>query len=326
MADTHNWAFPKNLQPNPDDVDFDLDAGLNSVVLLRAEIPEQAFTASILGTERAGYGVVIRDDGLILTIGYLITEAASIWLTTNQGVVVAGHPLAFDQATGFGLVLPLGRHGARAMERGSAAMVDVGDDVIVVGQGGRAHALKARLVARREFAGYWEYVLDEALFTAPAHPQWGGTALVGTDGRLLGIGSLLVQDRESLGGEAEEGNMFVPIDLLEPILDDLLKLGRCGGPPRPWLGLYAAEVQGQVVISGVADHGPAACAGVRAGDVVLELAGEQVFGTADLFRKLWRLGPAGVAVPLTLARKNEQVRLLARSVDRNDLFAKPRLH
>ena len=120
--------------------------------------------------------------------------------------------------------------------------------------------------------------------------------------------------------------MFVPIDLLEPILDDLLKLGRRAGPPRPWLGLYAAEVQGQVVISGVADGGPAARAGVRAGDVVLELAGERVFGTADLFRKLWRLGPAGVAVPLTLARKNEHVRVLARSVDRNDLFAKPRLH
>jgi len=326
MAESRNWAFTKNLQPSPEDVDFDLDAGLDSVVLLRAEIPEQAFTASILGTERAGYGVVIRDDGLILTIGYLITEAASLWLTTNQGMVVAGHPLAFDQATGFGLVLPLGRLGAPAMERGSAATVDVGDDVIVIGQGGRAHALKARLVARREFAGYWEYLLDEALFTAPAHPQWGGTALVGADGRLLGIGSLLVQDRESLGGEAEQGNMFVPIDLLEPILDDLLKLGRRAGPPRPWLGLYAAQVQGQAVISGVADGGPAARAGVCAGDVVLELAGERVFGTADLYRKLWRLGPAGVAVPLTLARKGEHVRLLARSVDRNDLFAKPRLH
>jgi len=326
MAESRNWAFSRNLQPSPEDVDFDLDAGLDSVVLLRAEIPGQAFTASILGTERVGYGVVIRDDGLILTIGYLITEAASLWLTTNQGVVVAGHPLAFDQVTGFGLVLPLGRLGAPAMERGSAAAVDVGDDVIVIGQGGRAHALKARLVARREFAGYWEYLLDEALFTAPAHPQWGGTALVGADGRLLGIGSLLVQDRESLGGEAEQGNMFVPIDLLEPILDDLLKLGRRAGPPRPWLGLYAAEVQGQVVISGVADGGPAARAGVRAGDVVLELAGERVVGTADLFRKLWRLGPAGVAVPLTLARKGEHVRLLAGSVDRNDLFAKPRLH
>jgi S1-C subfamily serine protease len=325
MADSSNWAFPQSLQPKPEDVGFDLDAALDSVVLLRAEIPDEAFTASILGTERAGYGVVIREDGLILTIGYLITEATSIWLTTNQGVVVAGHPLAFDQATGFGLVLPLGRLGAPVLERGSAASVEVGDEVIVVGQGGRAHALTARLVARREFAGYWEYLLDEALFTAPAHPQWGGAALVGADGRLLGIGSLLVQERESLGGEATQGNMFVPIDLLEPILDDLLKLGRPAGPPRPWLGLYTAEVQGQVVISGVADGGPAARAGVRAGDVVIKLAGARVTGSADLYRRLWGLGPAGVEIPLTLSRNGAPVHAQVRSVDRNDLLKKPSL-
>ncbi|OFZ87017.1 MAG: signal protein PDZ [Betaproteobacteria bacterium RBG_16_64_18] len=326
MAESRNWAFPQNLQPRPEEVDFDLDAALDSVVLLRAEIPETAFTAPILGTERAGYGVVIREDGLILTIGYLITEAASVWLTSNNGVAVAGHPLAFDQATGFGLVLPLGRLGAPAIECGSAATVDVGDEVIVIGQGGRAHALKARLVARREFAGYWEYLLEDALYTAPAHPQWGGTALVGADGRLLGIGSLLVQDREALGGEAGQGNMFVPIDLLEPILDELLKFGRRAGPPRPWLGLYVAEVQGQLVVSGVAEGGPAARAGLRKGDVVVELAGARVSGAADLYRRLWRLGPAGVEVPLTLARNGEQVRALARSVDRNDLFTKPKLH
>lgn len=326
MAESRNWGFPPNLQPKSQDVDFDLESVLDSVVLLRAEIPEEAFTAPILGVERTGYGAVIRDDGLILTIGYLITEAASIWITTNRGVVVAGHPVAFDQETGFGLVQPLGRLGVPALERGSAATLEVGDDVIVIGQGGRAHALKARLVARREFAGYWEYMLEDALFTAPAHPQWGGTALVGTDGRLLGIGSLLVQERESLGGEAEQGNMFVPIDLLEPILDDLLKRGCRAGPPRPWLGLYTAEVQGQLMINEVAVGGPAARAGVRKGDVVLELAGERVSGIADLYRRLWHLGPAGVAVPLTLARKGEQEQLVVRSVDRNDLFAKPKLH
>ncbi|MGB7543262.1 MAG: S1C family serine protease [Burkholderiales bacterium] len=326
MAETSNWAFPPNLQPKPAEVRFDLEAALDSVVLLRAGIPEEAFTASILGTERTGYGVAIREDGLVLTIGYLITEAASIWLTTNSGAVVAGHPLAYDQTTGFGLVLPLGRLGVPALERGSAASSAVGDDVIVIGHGGRAHALKAKLVAKREFAGYWEYVLDEALFTSPAHPQWGGAALVGGDGRLLGIGSLLVQEREALGGEAEQGNMFVPIDLLEPILDDMLKFGRPAGPPRPWLGLYAAEVQGHLLISGLAGSGPAARAGVQAGDAVIEVAGERVSGLADLFRKLWRLGPAGVEVPLTLARKGALTRVRVRSADRNELLWKPQLH
>src|SRR5689334_22679927 len=226
------WAFPVEMRPRPEEWRFDLQKALDSVVGLRAEIPEDAFTAQILGTERAGNGVVIREDGLVLTIGYLITEASAIWLTTNRGAAVAGHPLAYDQATGFGLVQPLGRLDARPLARGSAAACRVGDEVIVAGHGGLAHALKARIIAKREFAGYWEYVLEEALFTAPAHPQWGGAALVGPDGRLLGIGSLLVQ--ESAAGKAVDGNMFVPIDLLAPILSDLLTLGRAARPPRAW--------------------------------------------------------------------------------------------
>ena len=228
MAAAGNWAFPDALQPDPARTAFELDAALDAVVLLRAEIPADAFTAPILGTERAGNGVVIGADGLVLTIGYLITEASSIWLTTNRGSVVQGHALAYDQATGFGLVMPLGQLGVRPLARGSASSVATGDTVIVIGQGGREHSLNAKIVAKREFAGYWEYVLDEALFTAPAHPQWGGAALVGADGRLLGIGSLLVQ--EAVGGKAVDGNMFVPIDLLEPILKDMLSTGCSAGP------------------------------------------------------------------------------------------------
>lgn len=325
MAGTVNWAFPADLQPKEDDLEFDLEPVLDAVVLMRAEIPEDAFTAPILGTERSGYGIVIREDGLLLTVGYVITEASSIWLTSNRGKVVAGYPLAYDQVTGFGLVLPLGPLGVSPIERGSAASVAVGEEVYVVGHGGRSHALKANVVARREFAGYWEYLLDNAMFTVPPHPQWAGAALVGSDGKLIGVGSLLVQDRDSLGGQADQGNMFIPIDALEPVLDDLLKLGRPAGAPRPWLGVYVGEVQGQLVVSGVAEKGPAAKAGVRAGDVVVELAGERVVSAADLFRKLWRLGAAGVNVPLTLSRKGETVHVQARSVDRSDLLKKPML-
>ncbi|HZP91937.1 MAG TPA: S1C family serine protease [Burkholderiales bacterium] len=324
MAESSNWSFPENVQPNPADVRFDLDAVLDAVVMLRAEIPEDAFTASILGTERVGNGVAIRTDGLVLTIGYLIAEAQTIWLTTNSGTAVPAYPLAYDQASGFGLVQPLGRLDVPVLERGSAASCAVGDDVIMIGHGGRAHALKAKVIAKREFAGYWEYVLDEAVFTAPAHPQWGGAALVGGDGRLLGIGSLLVE--ETVQGQTIQGNMVVPIDPLEPIFDDMLAMGRANRTPRPWLGMYTTEANGQLTVAGLADGGPAELAGVRQGDLVLEVAGERVTKLADLFRKVWRLGPAGTEIPLTLAREGELLRVQLRSADRSDFLKKPSLH
>jgi len=324
MAESSDWAFPAELQPNPEQVRFDLEAALNAVVLVRAEIPQDAFTASILGTERVGNGVVIRVDGLVLTIGYLITEAQTIWLTTTGGNAVPGHSLAYDQVTGFGLIQPLGRLGVPALQRGSATACAVGDNVTVIGHGGRSHALRAKIIAKREFAGYWEYVLDEALFTAPAHPQWGGAALVGEDGRLLGVGSLLVQ--EALGGETVQGNMIVPIDPIEPILGDMLTMGRANRPARPWLGMYTTDASGQLVVGGLADSGPADRAGVRTGDLVLEVAGERASTLADLFRKVWRLGSAGVEVPLTLGREGALVRVRVRSADRNDFLKKPQLH
>ena len=324
MADTGNWAFPPEMQPDPAEARFDLHAALDCLVLLRAEVPEDAFTAGILGTERVGNGVVIRDDGLVLTIGYLITEATTLWLTTNKGTAVAGHPLAYDQATGFGLVQPLGPLGVRALARGTAASCRAGDDAIVASHGGRNHALKSKIIAKREFAGYWEYLLDEALFTAPAHPHWSGAALIGSDGRLLGIGSLMVQ--EELGERSVQGNMFVPIDLLEPILDDMAKLGRASRPPRPWLGLYATEIKGHVVVSGVAPGGPAERAGLMPGDIVMEIADQRVASLADLFRHIWGSGTAGTEVALTLAREGAVSRVRVSSVDRQDLLRKPQLH
>jgi len=324
MADLSNWAFPPEMQPNPEQARFDLDAAFDSMVLLRTAVPEDAFTAGILGTERIGNGVVIRDDGLVLTIGYLITEATTIWLNTNKGAAIAGHAVAYDQPTGFGLVQPLGELDAPVLTRGTTASCHVGDDVVVAGHGGRKHALKAKLIAKREFAGYWEYVLDEALFTAPAHPHWSGAALINSEGRLLGVGSLMVQEESA--GRTVQGNMIVPIDLLEPILEDMLKLGRARRPARPWLGLYATEVKGHVVVSGLAGGGPAERSGVQAGDIVMEVSGGRVSGLADLFRRIWSIGSAGVEVPLTLVREGAVSRIQVRSADRQDLLKKPALH
>jgi S1-C subfamily serine protease len=323
MAKSPQWAFPESLQPKAEETQFDLARALDAMVMVRAGIPEDGYTAELLGTERGGYGVVIREDGLVLTIGYLITEATQVWLTTNRGTFVGGYPLAYDQATGFGLIQPLGQLGASHVEFGVSSDAKVGDSVFAIGHGGRAHSLKTQLVAKQEFAGYWEYLLDEALFTSPAHPQWGGAALLDAQGDLIGIGSLLVE--QQLEDKTEQVNMFVPIDLLRPILEAMLKTGRSQHAPRPWLGLYAQEQEGGIVVGDLAPGGPAEQAGVRVGDLVVGVGPLRAEGLGQLFRSVWGLGAAGVEVPLRLARSGEVVNTTIKSADRDDFLKRPNL-
>ena len=324
MAENQTWAFPESIQPKPGQTQFDLERAFDAVVLVRAEVPDDAYSAATLGTERGGYGTVIREDGLVLTIGYLINEASQIWLTTHRGALVAGYPLAYDQATGFGLIQPLGKLAVPHLQRGLASDVKVGDSAFVIGHGGRAHSLKTRVIAKQEFAGYWEYLLDEALFTAPAHPQWGGAPLLDAQGSLIGIGSLLVQ--QEVDGQSLHVNMFVPIDLLNPILDAMLNTGRSPHPPRPWLGMSTQDPGGTLVVARLSPGGPASRAGVRVGDVVLGVGGSTVHGLAEFFRAVWRLGASGVEVPLTLSRAGNDLHITIKSADRNDYLRKPKLH
>ena len=316
---------PAALQPQPNDYAYDLDRALSSVVGLTAQVPADAFTAEILGTERAGNGVLIRDDGLVLTIGYLITEAEEVWIRTNAGRVVQGHVLAYDQVTGFGLVQALGQLDIPVLPIGNSSRALVGEQVVVAGMGGRARSIAAHIVARQEFAGYWEYLLEEAIFTEPSHPDWGGTALIGSNGELLGIGSLQLQGATP-SGETLPLNMIVPIDLLTPILDDVTRLGRPNRPPRPWLGVYASETENKVLIIGLAPRAPAEQAGVEAGDIVLAVAGRAVGNLASFFRRVWALGDAGVDVPLTIHRAGRMFELRISSADRNRFLKAPRLH
>ena len=320
-----DWKLPAALQPQPNDYAYDLDRALSSVVGLSTRVPADAFTAEILGTERAGHGVLIRDDGLVLTIGYLITEAEEVWLRTNAGRVVQGHVVAYDQVTGFGLVQALGQLDIPVLPIGDSSRALVGEQVVVAGMGGRARSIAAHIVARQEFAGYWEYLLEEAIFTEPSHPDWGGTALIGSNGELLGIGSLQLQGATP-SGETLPLNMIVPIDLLTPILDDVTRLGRPNRPPRPWLGVYASETENKVLIIGLAPRAPAEQAGVEAGDIVLAVAGRAVGNLASFFRRVWALGDAGVDVPLTIHRAGRMFELRISSADRNRFLKAPRLH
>ena len=325
MSRTVDWEIPGEIQPKPGDCAFDLDRALSAILGLRATIPEDAFTAGTLGTERAGSGVLIRKDGLVLTIGYLVTEAETIWLTSSSGGAVPGHVLAYDQETGFGLVQALGRLNTPPIDLGIGLRVGAGDRAIMAAEGGRRHAIAARVVARQEFAGYWEYLLDHAIFTAPAHPFWGGAGLISADGRLIGIGSLHVQNAN--GRELRRDvNMVVPIDLLPPILDDMLTYGRPNRPARPWLGLYAQEVEDAIVVAGLAERGPANKAGLRPGDRILAVREDPVASLAGLWRKVWAGGPAGCEVVLQVGRDNETLTVRVLSVDRTRFLKAPKLH
>ena len=298
------------------DVEFDVESMLSSLVSVRSHVADDALTAPVLGTERTGNGVVIDNRGLVLTIGYLVTEAHTLWITDRRGAAVPGHVLGYDQESGFGLVQALQPLPAPAMDLGVSAECDVGDPVVIAGHGGSDAIVTGRIIAKREFAGYWEYVLDEALFTAPAHPNWGGAALVGSDGRLLGVGSLLVQTVSS-SGEQAGANMIVPIDLLKPILEDMKLYGRPNRPARPWLGFLVQDIGDHLVVASVYDGCPADRAGVEVGDLVVEVAGETIDGLAELFRRVWEIGPAGTEIPLTIIRDGEPRSVRLESVDRD---------
>jgi S1-C subfamily serine protease len=297
---------------------------VQSLVKLRAVVPDHAFTAGILGSERVGNGIVIGSNGLILTIGYLITEATDVWLTVNDGREVAAHALAYDQVTGFGLVLPLEDLAVAPLPLGSSAALQAGDTARVLSYPEFAKEQAVEILVRREFAGTWEYLLDGAIFTVPAHPHWSGAALIDDAGSLVGLGSLLV--RETHGGEELNANMFVPIDLLKPILNDMVTRGHADRETRPWLGVYAVEVSGKVYVTGVADGSPAELADVREGDLISQVGDYEVSTLPEFYRRLWSTGPAGIGVALTIVRGGTTLVISVRSVDRTDLLVRPQAH
>jgi len=275
---------------------------LEAVVGVRATVPSDARTADTLGTERQGSGVVIDDDGLVLTIGYLIMESDTVELSLADGRTIPAEVAAYDYDSGFGLLRPLARLGTAPAVLGESGTLEERTPVLVASFGGGAATTAAFVVSRREFAGYWEYLLDDAIFTTPPHSEFGGAALFDRHGTLLGIGSLIVGDAAG-GSDPLPGNMFVPIDILKPILSDLVAHGRAAAPSRPWLGVYTEEHRGRLFVRRVAPEGPAARAGLAENDLIVAVAGAAVGGQADFYRKLWALGEAGIAVPLTLLRQ-----------------------
>jgi S1-C subfamily serine protease len=281
---------------------------VQSLVRLKTFINPDARTQDTLGREREGSGVVIDTSGLILTIGYLMVEAHAAEVTTSEGRTVAAEVVGYDHDTGFGLLRATSALKVKPMALGQSRSVKTGDPVIVAGGGGPSSLAPVEVVAVREFAGYWEYLLDEAIFTSPPVPWWSGAALVDSAGKLVGIGSLIVGDATSKA-EAGPGNMFVPIDLLPPILGELIGNGRVTGAARPWLGMTTHEIAGQLLVARVVPGGPAEKAGIVPGDLVTGIDGRPSHSLSHLYKRIWSTGSAGTVVPLDVTREGERLRI-----------------
>ena len=304
-------TLPARAQP------MTMDDLASAVVGLKAHIDPEGRTVGTLGVERSGSGIVISSDGLVLTIGYLMVEAHAVEVTTNDGHVVTAGVVGYDHETGFGLLRASAPLKVRPMGLGRSADIKEGDPVLVASAGGTDMVGAAHVAAKREFAGSWEYLLEEAIFTTPPYPNWSGAALISREGKLLGVGSLIVGDAGG-DGSGKPGNMFVPVEKLPPILGDLIADGHVAGPARPWLGVAADEVRGRLVVSRVTPGGPGERAGIRRGDEIVGVAGSAARGLADFYRKVWATGSAGATVPLDIDSGGDKRRIDVKSMNRLD--------
>ena len=279
--------------------EFNLDKITKAIVHLEIKIKPEARTAETLGLERNGNGVVIGSNGLILTIGYLIMESSSIHVTAYNGRHSVADFIAYDHRTGFGLLRARKKLGLSSLKLGDSATLKIGAPMVILSAGKTGSISPVRVSSRRSFAGYWEYLVDNAIFTMPPHHRYGGAALVDLNGYLMGIGSLFVGDAQGPESQAP-GNMFVPIDLAKPILRQMINTGRSGYKPRPWLGVYVSASKGRVYINEIAARGPSEEAGLKRGDIIVGVSGRRVSGLADLFRKIWSRGDAGAKIELNV--------------------------
>jgi serine protease Do len=293
----------------------------NSVVGIKVKALPNARSNESLGAERTGSGIVISPQGLVLTIGYLILEADTVEVVDSAQLTVPGAVIAYDHATGFGLVKPLAPIKTTPIRLGTARPVAQLDRLMIVTGGEEQTVSIATVVSKRQFAGYWEYLIDNAIFTSPPRFDHSGAALINKDGELVGVGSLFVMDAIT-PGERMPGNMFVPVDLIKPILDEMVKTGGQQGGRRPWLGVNSREEDGRVKVVQVNEDSPAAQAGIEAGDIILSVHGQPVTSLENFYTTLWNGGPAGTPVTLTVLHGVTPKEVTVKSIDRKDFMRK----
>lgn len=291
---------------------------LSAIVRVKAKIVPHARSAATLGMQREGSGVLIR-EGYVLTIGYLVIESETIEITGADGKSVPATLAGYDHASGFGVVKLLAPLAGKPLPIGDSAALQEREPAMIAGWGGRENVNLVHVVSRRPFSGSWEYLLDSAIFTYPPVMNWSGASLIGVRGELLGLGSLIVGDAAGTGTQSP-GNMFVPTEVLKPVLEDLIAQGRGAGPVRPWLGVNTEELRGRLFVTRVSPEGPAERAGLKSGDLVIGVGNDEVASLAEFYRKVWALGAAGVEVPLRVLQGVQVKQVNVRSIDRLEYF------
>ena len=295
-----------------------------AVVGVETVAVDDARSIATLGRERQGSGVLIGDDGLVLTIGYLVLEADHVDLVAATGRRLPARVVAYDVASGFGLVQALAPLGVAPAPLGVSAKV-VGDDPLLVASGGDDRDLSlARMVSRRPFSGYWEYHIDDALFTAPARTDHSGAGLFTAEGELVGVGSLLVGNAAGTGSPSIRGNMFVPIDLLKPILGELRARGSARNSTRAWLGVNCVEIGGAVHVVRLSPDSPSEAAGLQRGDVIVAVDGVPVTDLTNFYQALWRGDGADRDVVLEIKRGDDTLKTTVHAIDRMRTLSRPK--
>jgi S1-C subfamily serine protease len=320
-------ALAADATPQPDEKSnaerargFDAERFFEAIVKVQTRAVPDARSSANLGAEREGTGILIGDDGLVLTIGYLIVEADQVSLVDQQGRTLPARVVGYDHVTGLGLVRAVVPLKVPPLAFGESSSLAERDPVMIINHAGASDVTLAWVVSKRAFTGNWEYMLDTAIFTSPPALNWSGAALVSKDMKLVGVGSLIVREASTVGETVVPGNMFVPIDALKPILADLVKTGRPAGAARPWLGVAADEVQGRLVVSRVSPDGPGDLAGIKVGDIILGVGGDGVRTQAEFYRKVWSRGPAGADIPLRVLQGVDVKELAVHSIDRIEYF------
>jgi S1-C subfamily serine protease len=284
---------------------------------LHSYVPESAMTASLLGTERLSHAIQVSEDGLMLTAGYSVLEANEILITNHRNQSSQGIVMAQDYDSGLALVKPMTSLGKAFLKTGSVNSLDADSEVSIITSDDEP--MQARVVALEEFAGRWEYLLEEAIYTMPLCEHWSGAGLLNDQGELVGIGSLALGLSEN-GGELMPGNLFIPTELIMPHMEHLALHGEAPGQKRPWLGMLAEEIDSQLHVVGVYNDAPAAAAGIKPGDVILSVGSQPVASLPGFFRTIWHYGPAGSDIPLILKAGEGRREVILKTTDRNSFF------